>query len=83
MFVGTIQNDWWTPEWEKLAVLDKVQPNPSFLTSKDNKICLSRGQWANDDCKNDLQRKRERSQVEPPVVGATPVEAAADKVNQP
>lgn len=30
-YTHTPQGDWWTPEAEKLAVYDSVQPHPSWL----------------------------------------------------
>jgi len=43
--------------WDKLKVLDKVQPNPSYLTKVDNRVCLTKGSYANPKC--DPNRSRE------------------------
>jgi hypothetical protein len=53
-----LQDDWRTPETAKLELLASVQPNPSYLSKNngDQKVCLTRGNYANPAC--DKSRRR-------------------------
>lgn len=57
---GLLKNDWLAPEEGKLAVLARVQPNPSFLSqNQKGRICLTPGSYANAKCAA-TQRQRWR-----------------------
>ena len=38
---GLLQSDWTTEETAKLTVLDRIQPNPSTITSTNTRVCIS------------------------------------------
>lgn len=63
---GLLKDDWLTPETEKLEIVARVQPHPSFL-SKDagtGQICLAPGAYASAKCApggaNARRRERRR-----------------------
>jgi len=50
---GLLRADWLSPELEKLAVLARVQPTPSFLSRNNpaaEQVCLTTGAFANPTC---------------------------------
>ena len=48
---GLLDYDFLTPKKEKLALLDRVQPNPTFISKKgEGQLCIQPGAYVNPKC---------------------------------
>jgi endoglucanase len=57
---GLLDYDFTTPMTDKLKLLDRVQPNPTFITSKgEGQLCIQPGAYANPKC--DKGRRLQRA----------------------
>lgn len=47
---GLLDYDFLTPQTDKLNLLARVQPHPSFISAKNGQYCIAPGAYANPKC---------------------------------
>lgn len=57
---GLLKDDWLTPEADKLEIVARVQPHPSFLSKNEatGQVCLTPGAYATARCGGAGARRR-------------------------